>query len=59
MGKKRYNWKARNVSDIEIDNTETRKVFLLKKNICNNNNFPLFLFLTILQMFRIFFHRYL
>ncbi|KAL2718178.1 putative ATP-dependent RNA helicase kurz [Vespula squamosa] len=26
MGKKRYNWKARNVSDIEIDNTETKKI---------------------------------
>ncbi|KAI4504513.1 hypothetical protein M0802_000063 [Mischocyttarus mexicanus] len=28
MGKGRYNWKARNVSEIEIDNTETKKISL-------------------------------
>lgn len=52
MGKKRYNWKARNISDIEIDNTETKKVFLFWKK----NNFVLLLpFITNVSNFFFFF----
>lgn len=28
MGRKKYNWKARNIAEVEIDNSATKKVFL-------------------------------
>lgn len=48
MGKKGFNWKARQNLDTKIDNTETQKVCLFHISLCTNikNDFMIILFVA-------------